>query len=186
MGGGSSKTRRNDDDVNVAALVANVKRNEKNVFEIPFRVKMTKGKKGGKTVIVPCAPTESVRALKEKIAAVTGDVADDLTVSYGRGDTHEGKILFVESKGPKFFKFDEESVKIGDCRCNKSTKLACNASKDINLDAFAPENTRMLHENCERGLQKPMLQYKDAYKKVLKPLSCNDSEQFLTLGLCLS
>jgi len=166
MGGGTSKKNDDPDDVDVDALVANVRRNERNVFEIPFPVSMTKGKMDGKVVTVKCAPTETVWSLKERIAAVTGDIAVDLTLAYGEGDKHEGKLLFIEDKGPKSFKFDEHKILINQCRCGKKTKLSCNASKDINLDAYDDSNLKMLHHNCERGLHKPMKEYSSAYKKV--------------------
>lgn len=166
MGGGTSKKNDDPDDVDVSALVANVRRNERNVFEIPFPVAMTKGRKGGEIVTVPCPPTDSVWALKERIAAVTGDSPEDLTVAYGAGDKHEGKLLFIEDKGPKAFKFDEHKILVKDCRCTKRTKLACNASKEINLDAYDPETLQMLQGMCDRAMRKPMKQYDSAYKIV--------------------
>ncbi len=169
MGGGTSRKKKNeadDDDVDVSAMVANVRRNERNVFEIPFPVTMTKGKQHGNTVTVPCPPNDSVWQLKERIAAVTGDSVEDLTVAYGPGDAHEGKLLFIEDKGPKSFKFDEHAVLIRDCRCGKKAALACTASREINLDAYDDDTFKMLCSSVDRALKKPMAEYNRGYKSV--------------------
>lgn len=124
MGGGTSRAQDTiaDDtetDESVAALVAHIKRNERNVFEIPFQITMVNGKMDGKTLTVPCPPTDCVSKFKQRIAEITGDVSGDLALSYGEGDKHEGKLFFIELKGPKAFDFDEEKVAIQDCRCTQ-------------------------------------------------------------------
>eukprot|EP00750_Incisomonas_marina_P002137 INCI12103.1.p1 GENE.INCI12103.1~~INCI12103.1.p1 ORF type:complete len:323 (-),score=69.15 INCI12103.1:491-1459(-) len=166
MGGGTSKND-DPDEVDVSALVAKVRRNERNVFEIPFPVHMTKGKKNGQVLTVPCAPTETVWNFKERIAAASGDDPGELTLAYGPGDKHEGKMLFIEDKGPKSFKFDETRVTVQQCRCTKNTQIACTASKEINLDAYDDETHSMLTAACNRGLKKPMQSYVKAYKQAV-------------------
>lgn len=49
----------------------------------------------------------------------------------------------------------------------KNNKFKCNASKDINLDAYSNENLHMLGQSCRQALRKPMQVYMSAYKSAV-------------------